>query len=93
MPSISLYCDCEATLSRAYNNIYNGKLRHISIRHGYIRELIINRVIIIIYVKFMSNLADSLTKGLSRDTVKRTTSGMGLKPIFKYIGNGNPTLY
>jgi hypothetical protein len=33
---ISLYCDSEATMSRAYSNIYNGKSRHISIRHRYI---------------------------------------------------------
>jgi len=36
MSAISLYCDSEATMSRAYINIYNGKSRHISIRHGYI---------------------------------------------------------
>jgi hypothetical protein len=28
MSAISLYCDSEATMSRAYNNIYNGKSRH-----------------------------------------------------------------
>ena len=83
MPIISLYCDNEATMTLEYNNIYNGKSWHISIRHGYVRELIINGVIIIVYVKFMSNLVDSLIKGLSRDMVKRTTSGMRLKPIIK----------
>ena len=93
MPIISLYCDNEATMTQAYNNIYNGKSWHICIRHGYVRELIKNGVITIVYVKFISNLADSLTKGLSRDMVKRTTTGMRLKPIIKYIGNRNPTLY
>ena len=62
MSAISLYCDSEATISRAYSNIYNGKSKHISIRHGYIRELITNGVITIIYVKSVNNLADPLTK-------------------------------
>ena len=31
MSAISLYYDSEATMSRAYSNIYNGKSRHISI--------------------------------------------------------------
>jgi hypothetical protein len=78
-------------MSRAYSNIYNGKSRHISIRHGYIRELIINGVITIVYVKSVNNLADPLTKGLSRDMVRKTTNGMGLKPVIKDTSNRNPT--
>jgi hypothetical protein len=62
MSAIFLYCNSEATMSRAYNNIYNGKSRHISIRHGYIREFITNGVITIIYVKSVNNLANPLTK-------------------------------
>jgi hypothetical protein len=91
MSTIFLYCDNEATISRAYSNIYNAKSRHISIRHGYIRELITNGVIIIIYVKFVNNLADSLMKGLSRDMVWKTTNRMGLKLVIKDTSNRNPT--
>jgi len=67
MSVISLYCVSEATISQAYSNIYNGKLRHISIQHGYIRELIKNEV----NVKYMTNLTGSLSKELSRDMVKK----------------------
>jgi hypothetical protein len=69
MSVISLYCDSETTMSRAYSIIYNGKSRYISIQHGYIRELISNRAITIVYVKSVNNLANPLTKGLSRDMV------------------------
>jgi len=69
MSTIFLYCNSEATMSRAYSNIYNDKSRHISIRHGYIRELITNGVITIVYVKSVNNLADPLTKRLFRDMV------------------------
>jgi len=91
MSAISLYCDSEATISRAYSNISNGKSRHISIRHWYIRELITNGVITIVYVKSMNNLVDSLIKGLSRDIIWKITNGMGLKPVIKYTSNRNPT--
>jgi hypothetical protein len=76
-------------MSRAYSNIYNDKSRHISIRHECIWELITNRVITIVYVKFMNNLADPLTKRLSRDIVQKTTNGMRLKLIIN--GNRNPS--
>lgn len=62
MTSISIYCDSEARMSVVYNKIYNGKSGHMSVRHAYIRELITSGVIIIIYVKFYRNLANSLTK-------------------------------
>jgi len=39
----------------------------------------------------LNNLADPLTKELFRDVVKKTTSGMRLKPVIKDIGNRNPT--
>ena len=81
MSSISLYCDSEATLSRAYNKVYNGKSRHISLRHEYVKQLITDGVISIVYVRSNKNLVDPLTKGLARDLVKDTSSGMGLKPF------------
>ena len=93
MPSISLYCDSESTLSRAYNKMYNGKSRHISLRHEYVKQLIIDGVINIVYVRTNRNLADPLTKSISRDLVKDTSFGMRLKSFLdKVINNGNPTM-
>ena len=83
MPVISTYCDSQATMSKAYSKIYNGKSRYISLRHKYVRQLIEDGVISIIYVKSSSNLADPFTKGLFRDLVKVTSIGMGLTPSLK----------
>ncbi|GJZ56779.1 hypothetical protein Tco_0612273 [Tanacetum coccineum] len=33
--SISIYCDSAATLAKAYSQIYNGKSRHLGVRHLY----------------------------------------------------------
>jgi hypothetical protein len=81
MSAISIYCDSQATMSKAYSKIYNGKSRHISLRHEYVRQLIEDGVISIVYVKSSGNLADPFTKGLSRDMVRVTSIGMGLKPF------------
>ena len=62
MPSISLYCDSKATLSRAYNKIYNGKSRYISLRHEYVKQLITGGIINMIYVRTNKNLARSFDK-------------------------------
>jgi len=43
--------------------------------------LITNWIITIVYVKSVNNLANLLTKELSKDIVRKITSGMGLKLI------------
>ncbi|KAJ9547546.1 hypothetical protein OSB04_020089 [Centaurea solstitialis] len=80
MPSIPMYCDSEATLSQVYNVVYNGKSRHIGLRHNYVRQLFENGPIKVVFVKSSKNLADLLTKPLTRDLVGITTRDMGLKP-------------
>ena len=89
---ISVYCDSEATLGRAYSKMYNGKSRHIRLRHDYIKQLIESSTISIIYVRSNNNLANPLTKVVSQDMVGVTSIGMGLNSSFKRItNNGNPT--
>ncbi|GKE75057.1 hypothetical protein Tco_1537098 [Tanacetum coccineum] len=66
---ISIHCDSAATLEKAYSQMYNGKCRHLGVRHSMIRELIMNGVISIKFVMSQQNLADHLTKRLTRDLV------------------------
>ncbi|GJY50838.1 zinc finger, CCHC-type containing protein [Tanacetum coccineum] len=79
--TISIHCDSVATLAKAYSQMYNGKSRHLGVRHSMIRELIMNSVISIEFVRSQQNLADHLTKGLARDLVNKSMIGMGLKFI------------
>ncbi|GJW85464.1 zinc finger, CCHC-type containing protein, partial [Tanacetum coccineum] len=81
MLDIFLHCDSQSMLSRAYNKVYNGKSRHISLRHAYIKELISIGIITIEYIRSCKNLADPFTKGLPKYIVFGTTREMGLKPI------------
>nr|GEY75333.1 zinc finger, CCHC-type [Tanacetum cinerariifolium] len=77
--TISIRCDSATTLAKAYSQVYNGKSRHLGVRHSMIRELIINGVIYVKFVRTQLNLADHLTKGLARDLVRKAAIGMGLK--------------
>ena len=92
IPAVSLHCDSEVTLARAYSSTYNGKSRHISLRHDYVRQLIQDGIIAISYVKSSNNLADPFTKPLTREVVRTTSRGMGLKLFSKdFTSDGNPT--
>ena len=63
--------------------MYNSKYRHIRQRHNTIRQLLSNGIIINDYVKSKDNIADPLTKGLTREMVSKTSRGMGLRPLNK----------
>ncbi|GKA41011.1 hypothetical protein Tco_0733604 [Tanacetum coccineum] len=76
---ISIRCDSAATLAKAYSHIYNGKSRHLGIRHNMIHELIMNEVISIEFVRSQQNLADYLTNRLAKDLVIKSAERMGLK--------------
>ncbi|GJX31181.1 hypothetical protein Tco_0241036, partial [Tanacetum coccineum] len=76
---ISIRCDSVATLTKAYSQIYNGKSRHLGVRHSMICKMIMNGVISIEFVMSQQNLADHLTKGLARDLVIKSAKGVGLK--------------
>ncbi|GKA35084.1 zinc finger, CCHC-type containing protein, partial [Tanacetum coccineum] len=76
---IYIRCDSGATLAKAYSQMYNGKSRHLGVRHSMIHELITNGVISIEFVRSQQNLADHLTKGVARDLVIKSAEGTGLK--------------
>nr|GEU94285.1 zinc finger, CCHC-type [Tanacetum cinerariifolium] len=79
MAPISINCDSVATLGKAYSQMYNGKSRHLGVRHSMIRELITNGVVSIEFVRSQQNLADHLMKGLARDLVIKSAERMELK--------------
>ncbi|KAJ9554082.1 hypothetical protein OSB04_018127 [Centaurea solstitialis] len=81
----SIHCDSAATLAKAYSQVYNGKSRHLGVRHNMIRDLIMNGVISVEFVKSQQNLADHLTKSLVRDLVHKSVIGMGLRYMRKGI--------
>jgi len=88
---LSMHCDSKSTLSKVYSHVYNGKSRHIGLRHAYVHQLIIDGVVTVDFVQSNENLADPLTKGLARDLVLKTSRGMGLKPISLITSNETST--
>ncbi|KAL0382991.1 UNVERIFIED_CONTAM: hypothetical protein Scaly_0586400 [Sesamum calycinum] len=78
---VSLHCDSQAAIEIAKNYAYNGKRRHICIRHGAVQELLKNGIISLDHVRSKRNLADPLTKGLIRRIILETSRAMGLKPL------------
>ncbi|GKC07890.1 hypothetical protein Tco_0999500 [Tanacetum coccineum] len=64
--------ECATTLAKAYSQMYNGKSRHLGVRHSMICKLITTKVVSIEFVRYQQNLADHLMKGLARDLVLKS---------------------
>ena len=82
--AICIHCDSQSALGRARSTMHNGRnrhIRHIRRRHNTIRQLISTGIITVDYVRSKDNIADPLTKGLSRELVQKSSMGMGLKPL------------
>lgn len=47
---IAIHCDSNSALVRAYSQVYNGKSRHIALRHDLVKRLIKKGIITFDYV-------------------------------------------
>ena len=78
---VMIHCDSQVTLARAFSEVYNGKSRHIGLRHSFVRKMIKDVIITLTHIRSIYNLADSNAKPLGGDLVKTTSRGMRFKPL------------
>ncbi|TYK04654.1 ty1-copia retrotransposon protein [Cucumis melo var. makuwa] len=74
-------CDLQAAICTAKNSDYNGKSRHIRLKHAVVKQLLKEGTISLEFFRSEKNLADPLTKGLTRKVVLDSSVNMGLKPF------------
>ena len=60
--SVSMDCECQTLISIAKNKTFNGKNKHIHLRHEVVKQLLMDGIISIDYVKSEVNLTNHLTK-------------------------------
>ncbi|KAA0048184.1 ty1-copia retrotransposon protein [Cucumis melo var. makuwa] len=77
---VSIQCDSQAAICTTKNSVYNGKSRHIRLSHAVVKQLLKEGTISLEFVR-SENLADPLTKGLTRKAVLDSSMNMGLKPF------------
>ena len=84
-------CDSQATIGKAKSKMFNGKNRHIHLRHNIVRQLLEAEVIYLNFVSSEFNLVDPLTKPPNRKLVEHVLRGIRLLPIIEVKGDSNPT--
>jgi len=80
---VSIHCDNQGTIAGVKSKIYNGKSRHICLRHKIVKQLLDDGIISLDYVRSELNISDPFTKPLGRKLVENILRGMGLMSIRK----------
>ena len=76
-----IYENNQSAISLAQNVQFHGRMKHIDIRHHFIREKVSDRSIALKYCSSNQMLADLLTKGLSGTVFSRLREMAGIVPI------------
>jgi len=75
---VKLLIDKQSAMSLAKNATFHDRTKHIAICHHYIREKVDKGEIVLEYLPTAEQVADILTKPLSREKHIRFIEGMGL---------------
>ena len=76
-----IYEDNQSAISLAQNPQFHGRMKHIDIRHHFVREKVTDGMIEIKYCRSNGMLADMLTKGLSRTVFETLRMSAGVVPV------------
>jgi hypothetical protein len=71
--------DSRGAIALTKNTKDHGKIKHIDIRHHYIRELVKSGAVLLEQIPSTANLADLFTKPLSRDHHHRFLASLNIR--------------
>ena len=75
---VTIFCDNTATLAMAKDPKYHGKTKHIKKRYHYIRDVIIEKDVVLKYISTSNMVVDPLTKPIARDVFVKHVRSLGL---------------
>jgi hypothetical protein len=73
-----IYCDNDAALRLAEDQVWHSRVKHIRVKYHYVREQILQKKLKVTRVRTKDNVADLLTKPLSRPDFLRHRTNLGL---------------
>lgn len=71
-------CDNQSCMAIAKNPVFHARTKHIEIQYHYVRELILNESIDLVYCHTSENCADIFTKALSREQLEHHLHRLGI---------------
>lgn len=77
--SLLLHCDNKSAIAMAKNPVFHSRTRHINIKHHFIRSVIEDGDVQLVFCNSQEQLADIFTKALPRGRFQQLREAMGVK--------------
>ena len=77
--AVIIYCDNQGAMALAKNPQFHARTKHIAIQHHYVREQVAANTVALEYVPTDQQVADGLTKALSKDKFEKFCGLIGLE--------------
>ena len=79
---MQFFSDNKATLEISWNSVHHDRTKHVEVDRHFIKKKIESRVLDISYMPTKEQVADVLTKGMSRSNFEYMVSKLGMLNIF-----------
>ena len=81
MGEATIFCDNNGARKLAENPVFHNRSKHIDLRHHYVREVLENGDVKIVYTPTAEMAADVLTKGLTKQKHTKCLDLLGMMEI------------
>ena len=75
-----IYCDNQSCIKLSENPVFHDKSKHIEIKYQYIHDMVEKGVVELLYIATEQQIADVLTKPLSRLKLEYFRDKLGVVP-------------
>nr|KYP57182.1 Retrovirus-related Pol polyprotein from transposon TNT 1-94 [Cajanus cajan] len=73
-----IHCDNSSTIKLSRNPILHGRSKHIDVRYHFLRDLVIEKIIDLVYCRSEDQVADILTKPLKLEAFEKLRGLLGI---------------
>ena len=79
---MKMYCDNKVTINISYNPIHHGRTKHVQVDRHFIKAKVEDDTICMVYAPTNKQVADVLTKALSRRSFEQLIDKLGMFNLY-----------